>query len=351
MKGFIWLFLVAFFANDLKAQNLVRNPGFELFYDCPSRIGEFAKTKFWFSGNSGSPELYHQDCKDYFFERFDEGYEGQGHAGLIFHCQYKNAVEYIGTELKDSLIKGRYYCLGFKTKAKASPFYIENIGAILRDKDPCINQWAAIRTRFDLKNNDGFITPDEDWVEVSGKYLASGGERYLLIGNFATPDQTNVIADKNGMSASPGWMSYYYIDNVFVFELPDSSSRCESILADDTHDVLRSEAPFSAVLYFDFNSSNLLSREIPKLKKLKDLSISRTDTIILSGHTDARGSNAYNLKLSSNRVKSVQNFIQDSLGLEAEIKLSFEGEVSPISDNRTDKGRAQNRRVELILKR
>ena len=57
----------------------------------------------------------------------------------------------------------------------------------------------------------------------------------------------------------------------------------------------------------------------------------------------------YNLKLSENRVKSVQKYLSDKGIVKARITIDWKGEAVPISDNNTKVGREENRRVELEI--
>ena len=68
------------------------------------------------------------------------------------------------------------------------------------------------------------------------------------------------------------------------------------------------------------------------------------------GHTDAQGADAYNQKLSEGRAKSVMDYLV-SRGIDA-TRLSSKGfgETQPIATNETVEGRAQNRRVELLIR-
>jgi outer membrane protein OmpA-like peptidoglycan-associated protein len=69
----------------------------------------------------------------------------------------------------------------------------------------------------------------------------------------------------------------------------------------------------------------------------------------IEGHTDSQGSNALNLKLSNSRSKAVLDYLV-SKGIDAS-RLTSKGfgEDNPIASNRTRRGRAQNRRVEINL--
>ena len=71
-------------------------------------------------------------------------------------------------------------------------------------------------------------------------------------------------------------------------------------------------------------------------------------TALIEGHTDSVGSDAYNLKLSDRRAKSVYDYLT-SRGVDpGRLSSIGKGESAPIADNETEEGRQQNRRVMLI---
>ncbi len=73
--------------------------------------------------------------------------------------------------------------------------------------------------------------------------------------------------------------------------------------------------------------------------------------IIVEGHTDSRGTDAYNLGLSQRRANSVVRVLQSELGPQVFVEGVGKGESRPIDRNDSDKGRAINRRVELKIYR
>ena len=84
------------------------------------------------------------------------------------------------------------------------------------------------------------------------------------------------------------------------------------------------------------------------LIELADLMKQHADewTLKLAGHTDSRGDSLKNIILSEKRVKSVKKFLV-SRGVKADkIIIEWFGEILPIADNSTEKGRQKNRRVE-----
>ncbi|HMJ53975.1 MAG TPA: OmpA family protein [Polyangiaceae bacterium] len=71
--------------------------------------------------------------------------------------------------------------------------------------------------------------------------------------------------------------------------------------------------------------------------------------ILVEGHTDAQGSDAANLELSTARAQNVRDYLV-SHGVPADrIRALGLGETRPVADNNTPEGRANNRRVEIIV--
>lgn len=72
-------------------------------------------------------------------------------------------------------------------------------------------------------------------------------------------------------------------------------------------------------------------------------------TLSIEGHTDSRGSNKYNRKLSTKRAKAVRDHLVKKGGISSTrlVSKGF-GEERPIDTNSTDEGRAANRRVEFV---
>ena len=73
------------------------------------------------------------------------------------------------------------------------------------------------------------------------------------------------------------------------------------------------------------------------------------ENLEIVGHTDSKGSKAYNQKLSERRAKAVADFLRN-FGVKNNMSVSGMGETQPVADNATDAGRAQNRRVEIRTK-
>lgn len=72
-------------------------------------------------------------------------------------------------------------------------------------------------------------------------------------------------------------------------------------------------------------------------------------TISVNGHTDSRGTDAHNQQLSQARAESVRGYLVSKGVGDATVKAYGRGESQPIAANTTAEGRADNRRVEIIV--
>ena len=71
--------------------------------------------------------------------------------------------------------------------------------------------------------------------------------------------------------------------------------------------------------------------------------------VLIEGHTDSVGSEAYNLELSERRADAVRDFLLQNGVKAAQLTARGYGKASPVASNDTVEGRQQNRRVELII--
>jgi outer membrane protein OmpA-like peptidoglycan-associated protein len=101
---------------------------------------------------------------------------------------------------------------------------------------------------------------------------------------------------------------------------------------------------------FDVNSSDVSNSFVPTLKSVAKVLKEYENTLVtIAGHTDSSGSDDYNQLLSEQRATSVANIVlQEGIVVERVAAVGM-GETSPIADNSTAEGRAENRRVEITL--
>jgi outer membrane protein OmpA-like peptidoglycan-associated protein len=101
---------------------------------------------------------------------------------------------------------------------------------------------------------------------------------------------------------------------------------------------------------FDVDKDLIKPSEASKLDQLAAVFAKYPENIVLiEGHTDSDGTDAYNQKLSERRAKSIENYLRaKNLGIASLTSIGY-GESRPVADNTTAAGKAQNRRVELKI--
>jgi outer membrane protein OmpA-like peptidoglycan-associated protein len=130
----------------------------------------------------------------------------------------------------------------------------------------------------------------------------------------------------------------------------DSQDKCPDTPKGDRVDAVGCSFKEELVLQgvvFESNSADLRAESLPvlenaiaTLKRYPDLNIE------VAGHTDSRGSDAYNLQLSGKRAQAVLDYLKNG-GVTNTLSSRGYGERQPVASNDNDAGRQQNRRVVL----
>lgn len=108
----------------------------------------------------------------------------------------------------------------------------------------------------------------------------------------------------------------------------------------------------SSDITFAFDSYRLTAQGQGELTSIADQILSNFDkfsSIMLTGHTDSIGTMRYNQTLSERRANAVRNFLVGRGIPTDQVSAQGKGESSPIASNSTREGRAQNRRVEVLV--
>jgi outer membrane protein OmpA-like peptidoglycan-associated protein len=103
-------------------------------------------------------------------------------------------------------------------------------------------------------------------------------------------------------------------------------------------------------IYFDFDKADIKPESEPAIREIaKLLKENKTLMVYVVGHTDNVGTLDYNLKLSKARADAVVRELVTKYGVEAKrLKAHGVGSLAPVASNRTEEGRAKNRRVEVV---
>ena len=103
-------------------------------------------------------------------------------------------------------------------------------------------------------------------------------------------------------------------------------------------------------IQFDTNKSTIKKVSFPILNDIvKVMNENPSYKLIIKGHTDSQGDDAYNLQLSKDRAAAVEKYLIDNGVSQKRLSSDGYGETLPVSDNKTAAGRALNRRVEFVV--
>jgi len=230
-KIFIVIFL--YLVSNANAQNLVLNPSFEDTIACPTTTAIPMQCKYWYTANIGSPDYFSEQpdifCGTSPVPLSNVGYQyartGIAYVGLVTLMQplnpnYLNRREYIGGELSDTLKQGHEYCVSFYISVAEELKYVTDGIGLYLSIDSAVDYTINTNLPFvpQISNPSGNIIYDTlNWVQISGTYIANGGEKYLTIGNFK--DNANTLIDSiNNNVPQSRYESYLFIDDVSVID-------------------------------------------------------------------------------------------------------------------------------------
>lgn len=107
---------------------------------------------------------------------------------------------------------------------------------------------------------------------------------------------------------------------------------------------------------FDFDKASVRPDARPVLDKLAQLVAAGEAKIAIEGHSDSKGDDAYNLKLSERRSQAVRDYLKDVRSVAGDrMTVTGLGEARPVAQNMTPEGKdnpggqQKNRRVEVII--
>lgn len=101
-------------------------------------------------------------------------------------------------------------------------------------------------------------------------------------------------------------------------------------------------------IYFDYGKDSLKKQYEPYLIEMIRMVKSHSDLrILITGHTDSDGSDAYNIDLSKRRAATLMRFFEANGLPKSRVEIDFKGEKEPVDRNDTPEGKQKNRRVDF----
>lgn len=159
---------------------------------------------------------------------------------------------------------------------------------------------------------------------------------------------------KLAKDGSEVWASVRALNNPVgqvILEIVEKAGMAQVIQASDMLDALNKQGYIALDIHFDTGKAVILPESRPVVSQISALLKGNPRlNISVEGHTDNVGKPADNKVLSGARAKAVMTAIlAEGVGA-ARLSAVGHGQDRPVADNRTEEGRAKNRRVELVKK-
>ncbi len=239
---YLVVLILSFTQFIFNAQNLVPNPSFEEYYNCPLSVGGLGVNggepwiKYWYS-MQWTPDYMHYCVGDPEASNYptsnawgsQEPYDGEGYISVISHDQTIGAREYIAIELIEPLEIGETYEVSFSV-SDADGGELEYFDCVTNNmglrflKNPAYywnnesdNNPLSPMNEADVNEND-LITDSLGWTLIAGTFQANDSYTHIAIGNFFDDEHTTIVATGSG----EGCAALYYIDEVCIVKQGDN---------------------------------------------------------------------------------------------------------------------------------
>jgi outer membrane protein OmpA-like peptidoglycan-associated protein len=346
-------------------QNLLVNPGFEEENIC-SEYKVNCAPEGWINN---MPSLV------YYFNEPLLAHNGSKFVTLIAgHSQKPYYRTFVRSKLLCGLQKGKIYRLELFVKS-IHPI-LDSMGVYFTSYDFLFEKQAYHKIIPSLYFANAITKnkkADTSWQKFAFDYKANGNETFITIGNFSkrgVSGLTGIYMEKN---------FFVLVDDISLIPTdvnerlcPDWKKNREEIYAqDERHEYLEKyikhyrdkpatvKKPLPTItlhidtltipdVFFATNSFMLNSKAVKLLDSFSQkINNYKVDSIVVYGHTDSRGEEAYNKELSWRRANSVAAYLQKKVSTKIESRGI--GSDKPVADNRSAEGRRKNRRVEIFF--
>lgn len=382
MKWLLCCFAGIFFSPIISnaQQNFLLNGGFEDVNVCTEYNAECG-VEAWFYLKDVKAQMLNNDTVN--------ALVGSNSFGIFFTWRYYSGFSpLIGTILPCTLQKGKEYVFKGLISALLNPKLLLTLGV-------CMDQKFYVPFRPFAKemhpDTIQLLTPvaHTTFHQFEYHFTATGNEKYLTFGTMIkedtvgakkqitgtqtvqiTLDNFQLIAIDSNEIACNGFekmkdaiYNYNYrhrdMDHSLFgkgllnidLDIPEEESKTK-IKEPEILQVIQTDTLKLGDVLFDFNKSTLKPSAFKILSEYfsKNLDHSNIDSIYVEGHTDSIGTEKRNMQLSTERSESVKKWLaQNKIIISDKIKIFGFGKNHPVATNKTEIGRAQNRRVEIII--
>ncbi len=159
------------------------------------------------------------------------------------------------------------------------------------------------------------------------------------------------LGTKRALDVVPSVLEIRGLQSGIVSTVQEVRQAMQNLGATETNLEVRVELP--ADVLFDFDKADIRSDAASALAQLATLIRAYpSGSATLEGHTDSKGDDAYNQRLSEQRAGSVKRWLVEREGIDGNrLTPRGWGERKPVAGNEDDAGRQRNRRVEVVIRK
>jgi outer membrane protein OmpA-like peptidoglycan-associated protein len=182
----------------------------------------------------------------------------------------------------------------------------------------------------------------KDYTTLDLSYVAQRRSQIAIAKAHLAEDQAKQAAAQKQL-----------LDNALLARAEADRHAAEALkeLADVKRDQRGLVVTLSGSVLFKSNEATLLPDAKKRLDQVAQaLNETKGSALVIEGHTDNQGSDTFNQSLSEKRAQAVKDYLVKAGYDSSLIQVSGLGEANPVADNTSPEGRANNRRVEIIVK-
>ncbi len=383
MRKVLLLLMTVWMLPQLQAQdeNLVPNPGFEnADTKRLKNAGEMdLYIQDWFSATKAPADLLSTGMKSPKVNLPENIYGVQSaHGGdncvgfRAYSKDKKTTRTYVSVKLNEKLEKDQQYCMKFNISlGDLSKYAVSDIGMYVSDRKVIQPNTGAMVKEAQIKHKANKVMNVMDgWETICGTFIGTGQEEYIIIGCFESDAAITIEKTKKpkGITGTLRYEAFYFLDDVEVYPI-EAKSQCicsrEDELAPDLiysvsvvvgddwgpSDHVKNSTVYYAFLKSDVNAIG--KRDLTSMVKiLKDNPSLKIEIV---GHSDndeadeARINSRYK-DLALQRAQNIADYLT-AQGINASrLSVSSADNTKPANTRPTPMSKAQNRRVQFIVK-
>jgi len=258
--------------------------------------------------------------------------------GIMVKDGFKNeqgTILYASFTVNNGIVEGKTRDEVYNT----DQFAVKKIKGSVKKNVVQFNQIVIEKKKNNSKTNwcniDASLTYNDSTGYLEGKYTSTDCKRNS--GKIILYRSTAKFSATEESMLAHSWMKFFMNDLNKGYNAPA------------IRDLERKRFVFQPI-YFDYDKAEIRPEYHDFLIKMIRVVDGHTDLRIkVTGHTDADGSDAYNVDLSKKRAQALIDFFVANGLSKDRIEIDFKGETLPVDSNSTPEGKQHNRRVDFAF--